>query len=132
MQAQIAIARLRVIQGLTITAAIVSFGLILLRPDIERYLKQYMPGQHMPDAFHGLNGTMTVFMLLVTATLLLAIRIETKRKTALLLPLLFGPIACLVGWCLTENFSDPNWFHLFALTTLGMLVSCVVTLFCQP
>jgi hypothetical protein len=86
-----------------------------------------MPGNPMPDAFNGLNGTTTVFMLFVTVTLLIAMRIETKRRCVLLLPLLFGPTACFTGWCLTENFEDPNWFHLFALCTIGMLVSCLVT-----
>ncbi len=28
---------------------------------------------------------------------------------------------------MTENFDDPNWFHLFALTTIGMLLSCATT-----
>jgi len=119
--------RLRLIQGLALISALVSLSLICIRPDIERYLKQNMPGNPMPDAFRGLNGTMTMFTLFVTATAVLALRIEIKRRYVLLLPLMFGPTACFTGWCLTENFNDPNWFHLFALTTIGMLVSCLVT-----
>jgi cytochrome bd-type quinol oxidase subunit 1 len=121
------IVRLRLIQGFALIAALVSLGLFLVRPDIERYLEQNLPGHHMPDAFHGLNGIMAIFMLFVTATVLLVMRIETRRQYVLLIPLLFGPTACITGWFLTENLNDPNWFLLFAPTTIGMLVSCAVT-----
>jgi hypothetical protein len=121
------IARLRLIQGSALIAALFSLGLFLVRPDIERYLELNLPGHHMPDAFRGLNGIIAIFMLFVTATVLLVLRIETRRLYVLLIPLLFGPTACLTGWFLTENFDDPNWFLLFAPTTIGMLVSCAVT-----
>ncbi|AMV34964.1 hypothetical protein VN12_22750 [Pirellula sp. SH-Sr6A] len=81
----------------------------------------------MPDAFRGLNGMLAIFMMFVTATTLLAIAIETRRQYVLFIPLLFGPSACFVGWFLTENFNDPNWFLLIAPTTVGMVVSCAVT-----
>ena len=81
----------------------------------------------MPDAFHGLNGILAIFMLLVTATTLLMTAIEMRRQYVLLIPLLFGPAACFAGWLLTENFNDPNWFLLLAPATIGMLVSCAVT-----
>ena len=76
---------------------------------------------------HRLNNSIPINLLFVTGTLLLLARITRKRQYVLLLPLLFGPTSCLVGWYLTENMSDPNWFHLFAITTIGMFVSCAVT-----
>jgi len=119
--------RLRLIQGGVLLSAVVSFLLFFMRPDIERYLKENAPGNPMPDAFNGLNGSLVIFMFFVTITLLLGLGIERKRNYILLIPLLFGPSACFAGWYLTENFNDPNWFHLFALTTIGMLVSCAMT-----
>jgi uncharacterized membrane protein len=114
--------RLRLLQGLAFFVAIFSFGLFSVRPNIERYL----PGNPMPDAFNGLNNAMPVFMLFITATILVVLWIERKRQHVLLVPLLFGPSACFARWCLTENFNDPTWFHLFALTIMGMMVSCAV------
>ena len=121
------IARLRLIQGFALIAALFTLGLFVVRPDIERHLEQNSPGHHMPDAFHGLNGILAIFMLLVTATTLLMTTIETRRQYVLLIPLLFGPTACFAGWLLTENFNDPNWFLLLAPATIGMIVSCAVT-----
>ena len=119
--------RQRLLQGLAIFATLFSALVLLLRPDIERHLKTSVPGNPMPDAFNGLNGSIPIFMILGTATLILISRIDRKRQYKLLLPLLFGPIACVVGWYLTENLNEPNWFHLFATTTIGMLVSCSIT-----
>lgn len=121
------IARLRLIQGFALIAALFSLGLFLVRPDIERYLEQNLPGHHMTDAFRGLNGILAIFILFVSATTLLMMTIEKRRHYVMLIPLLFGPTACLVGWFLTENLNDPNWFLLLAPTTIGMLVSCAVT-----
>ena len=98
-----------------------------LRPDIEQFLRQSVPGKPMPDAFKGLNGSIPIFMIFVIASLLLIVRITRKRQYVLLVPLLFGPSACIALWCLTENINDPNWFFLIAPTTIGMLVSCSVT-----
>ena len=86
-----------------------------------------LPGKPMPDAFKGLNVAIPIFMIFVTASLLLFARIKSKQQYSLLIPLLFGPSACIAGWYLTENLNDPNWFDLFAITTTGMLVSCAVT-----
>ena len=118
---------LRLTQGLAIFTALVSICLFAAKPDIEAYLKQNVPWTSMPDAFNGLNNSIPINLLFVTGTLLLLARITRKRQYVLLLPLLFGPTSCLVGWYLTENMSDPNWFHLFAITTIGMFVSCAVT-----
>lgn len=119
--------RIRLLNVLAFIAAIVSLCLFTRPPDVERYLKQNAIGNPMPDAFNGLNSIIPVFMLLVTITMLLSLWIERKVQPILWIPLLFGPLACFAGWSMTENFHDPNWFHLFALTTIGMLVSCATT-----
>jgi hypothetical protein len=101
--------------------------LLATRPDIEKYLNEHVPGSHMPDAFNDLNETSPYLMLFATTTLMLAGRLVRQGQYVLFLPLLFGPLICIAGWLVTENFRDPNWFHLSALMTIGMFVSSVVT-----
>ena len=122
-----ALVLMRLTQGLAIFTALVSFCLFATKPNIELYLRRNVPGNPMPDAFRGLNEFVPIWMLFVTGTLLLLARIHRKRQHVLLLPLLFGPSVCFVSWYLTENMNDPEWFLLFASTTIGMLVSCEVT-----
>ena len=101
--------------------------LLTTRPDIEQYLNEHVPGNHMPDAFNELNETTPYFMLFATTTLIMAGRLVRQGQYVLFLPLLFGPLICIAGWLATEDFGDPNWFHLSALSTIGMLVSSAVT-----
>ncbi len=119
--------RIRLLQVLASIAGVVSLCLFTMPPDVERYLEQKRDWQPHADAFNGLNNIVPVFMLFVTATMLLSLWIERKVQPILWIPLLFGPSACFAGWSMTENFDDPNWFHLFALTTIGMLLSCATT-----
>ena len=107
--------------------AILTATLMSLRPDIERFLNQAVSVRHMPDAFNPLNKSIPFFMIHVTASFALSLWITIRQQYLLFIPLVTGPIMCLVGWYLTEDFADPNWFHLFALTTIGMFVSCLVT-----
>lgn len=81
----------------------------------------------MPDAFKGLNETIPFVLVFATITCALAGQIARNGKRTLLLPLLFGPSICVLGWLATENFHDPNWFQLTALSTIGMIVSSTVT-----
>ena len=101
--------------------------LFVARPNIERYLNKHAPDNHMPDAFNGLNDVIPTFIFFVTTTLMLAGQFLRNRQYRLFLPLFFGPFICVAGWFLTDNFADPNWFHLFALSTIGMLVSSMVS-----
>jgi hypothetical protein len=101
--------------------------LLTTQPDIEECLKQHVRGNHMSDAFNNLNETAPYFFLFATTTSMLAGRLVRQGQYILFLPLLFGPVICVAGWVATENFDDPNWFHLSALTTIGMLVSSAVT-----
>lgn len=81
----------------------------------------------MPDAFDGLNDSVPTFFIFLTVSLVVSLRITLRQLYSLYIPLIAGPAMCVVGWYLTENLNDPNWFHLFALTTIGRLVSCLVT-----
>ncbi len=123
----VSLVSIRATQALALITSLASVCLFAAEPDIEHYLSQNAPGNPMPDAFNGLNGSIPLFMVLLSGTSLLATRLTRKHQYVLFLPLLFWPTACFFGWCLTENFDDPSWFHLFAVTAIGMLVSCPVT-----
>lgn len=116
-----------ILGSFTLVCAIWTVILLVSRPDIERFLSQTIPGRHMPDAFDRLNDAVPIFCIFLTASLVVSIRLTMRQLYSLFIPLIAGPTMCVTGWYLTENFDDPNWFQLFALATIGMLVSCLVT-----
>jgi RsiW-degrading membrane proteinase PrsW (M82 family) len=81
----------------------------------------------MTDAFDRLNDAVPIFFIFLTASLVVSLRLTMRQLYSLFMPLIAGPAICVVGWYLTEDFDDPNWFQLCALATIGMLVSCLVT-----
>jgi hypothetical protein len=113
--------------AVTLASIIWTVFLFVSRPDIERFLTQTIPGRHMPDAFDRLNESVPIFFIFLTISLVVMLLLALKQLYSLFIPLIAGPAMCVVGWYMTENFDDPNWFHLFALATIGMLVSCLVT-----
>jgi hypothetical protein len=47
----------------------IASGLFLaMQPDVEKYLKEHVPGNHMSEAFNELNETTPYFMLFATGT----------------------------------------------------------------
>lgn len=100
---------------------------LFLEPDVESFLAYNLPGPHMPDAFKHLNQNMPMTMILVATSSALAAWNAMQRRYKMLVPLFAGPGMCFIGWYMTENWDDPFWFDLVALTSLGMLVSCAVT-----
>lgn len=81
----------------------------------------------MPDAFDHLNDAVPIFFIFLSVSLFVSLRLIVRHLYSLFIPLIAGPAMCVVGWYSTENFDDPNWSQLFALLTIGMLVSCLVT-----
>lgn len=116
-----------IVGSVTLVCTLWTVILFVSRPDIERFLSQTIPGRHMPDAFDHLNDAVPIFFIFLTASLVVSLRLTLRQLYSLFIPLIAGPAMCVVGWYLTENFDDPNWFHLFAFATIGMLVSCLVT-----
>lgn len=113
---------------LAVTFATIFALLLLLKPDIEGFLYDSLPGRHMPDAFDHLNESVPVFVALSTASLALLSIVTFKKQYLLIVALAAGPIISVLGWLATENFEDPNWSHLVGLGTIGMWVSCMATL----
>lgn len=115
--------------ALAVLSAVVFTLLLVLKPDIEQYLADSMPGNHMPDAFDHLNRSIPIFFALMTISLALLFAITLKERYSLIVPLLAGPMIASGAWLFTENFQDPNWFHFVATSSMGMLVSCLATSF---
>lgn len=113
--------------GLTAINALAAAFVLFQKPDVESFLMDYLPGPHMPDAFRGLNQSIPMTMMLVATSSALASWNAMDRRYKMLVPLLAGPAMCFIGSWMTENWDDPNWLNLVATTSLGMLVSCVIT-----
>lgn len=118
---------IRLAQSSAFATTLISFYILATKPDFERYLIENAPGNPMTDAFNGLNKMIPVFMILLAGTVIVFAIIYQTRKYIFMIPLLFGPMICFVGWYVTENFEDPSWFHMVAITAVGMLVSCPIT-----
>lgn len=121
--------------GSLATLSTVALGLlIVLKPDLEGFLMRSLPGHHMPDAFDHLNSSIPIFVVMMTISLALLTAVTMKERYSLVVSLTAGPVIGVVGWCATENFQDPNWFHFVASVVIGMFVSCLATsvLFMRP
>lgn len=112
---------------LSAVSAAIFAALILVRFDLEQALSESMPGYHMPDAFDHLNKAVPMVVALASVSLALLRAVIVSERDVLIVPLFAGPVMCVLGWFVVEDLRDPNWSHLGALSSLGMLVSCVVT-----
>ena len=96
-------------------------------PDVEAFLSKTFRGGSMPDAFNHLNKALPIFTILLFLQSLLAYSLVMSSKLDLLIPLATGPVLGGLIYLLVEGLSDPNWAELFAILTIGMLVSISVT-----
>lgn len=113
--------------SLTAINVLLAALVLFLEPDVESFLAYNLSGPRMPDAFRSLNQCIPMTIVLVATSSALASWIVMQRRYKMLVPLLAGPGMCFIGWWMTENWDDPHWFNLVATTSLGMLVSCVIT-----
>ena len=115
------------------TILLLSTGYVFLtRPNLETYLNHSWPWNSRPDAFMHINNAILPFMTLSTCTSAIGAWVLATHRKSLTIPLTAGPLICAIGWSITDDYQDPTWFHLFALMTIGMLVSCVVTIVLAP
>ncbi len=96
--------------------------------DVESFLSKTFRGRSMPDAFNHLNKALPIFTIFLFLQSLLAYSLIRSSKLEFLLPLATGPVLGGLCYLLVDGVSDPNWCELFALLTIGMLVSIPVTL----
>jgi hypothetical protein len=78
------------------------------------------------DAFVHLNPILPFFWFVHSSMLLMAIAAARSRRTDVLTVLLIGPVITLVFNLFYQEWSDPDWYDLVALLTIGWLVSTIV------
>jgi hypothetical protein len=84
-------------------------------------------GRHSrADAFEHLNGVSFLFWLVHSSLVLIAIAAARFRRSDVLTALLIGPVIALIICLLDQHWSDPNWFVVVAVCTIGWLVSTIV------
>lgn len=102
---------------------------------IEAWLLHRFPASKS-DAFRGLNGLMNpwVISLWICWSILLPVSWISRRYVSFV-ALMVAPMMPAAGLLLFDfDFADPNWFVLFASTTIGVFVGTIsaIVLFVLP
>jgi len=117
----------------TLTMAVLVFlwislsGLLLVswgNPEV--FLRRTLGRYSQPDTFKHLNGISVLFWLVHSALLLVGIAAARARRSDVLTVLLIGPAIAVIICLLNEDWSDLNWYVIFAVCTIGWLVSTIV------
>ena len=84
-------------------------------------------GRHShADAFQNLNFISNLFWAAHSYLFLMALAAFWCRRPDVFTVLLIGPAFGMVINLLEENWSDPNWFVIVAVCTIGWVVSTLV------
>jgi hypothetical protein len=123
------ISRWRIVAAiLTLTPALLVAGIQLIaQPDPEYWLSQQAKGYARGDAFDGVSQIMPLFTVFFVGTSVLAAFFILSRKSNFLTPLAAGPSIATFVYLIMHGITDPSWFTLLLLLTIGMLVGSPVT-----
>jgi hypothetical protein len=116
----------------TVLAALVSFwlglsGLLLVaRGDPETFLRTTLGHFSRPDAFEHISGVSICLWVVHSSLVTLAIAAAWRRRPDVLVVILIGPVIALMISLLGEQWSDPNWFVVISVCTIGWGVGTVV------
>jgi hypothetical protein len=117
----------------TLTLAVLVFvwlslsGLLLVswgNPEV--FLRRALGRYSRADTFEFLNGISVLFWLVHSALLLVGIAAARARRSDVVTVLLIGPAIAVIICLLNEDWSDPNWYVIVAVCTIGWLVSTIV------
>lgn len=123
------ISRGRVVTAILMLApavAIAAFPLIA-QPDPGYWLSQQSKGYARGDAFDGVTTIMPLFTTFFGGTSVLAGFFIFSRRSHFLIPFAAGPSLATFAYLIMHGITDPAWFTLLALLTIGMLVGSPVT-----
>jgi hypothetical protein len=95
--------------------------------DLETWLKRQTGGFFRKDAFEGLIHVSPLFAVTLAVTSLLAMHYILSHRSRFLLPLLAGPALAAVVYLVDHGLTDPSWYALLALMSIGMLAGTPVT-----
>jgi len=110
---------------LVLSWIVVAAGVFLGQGDVESLLLRIAPPSH-PDAFDGINSIVYVFFGLHTVLSFVGWMAVTNRRKDVLLVLLVGPALTIALNGATQDWSDPAWFTIVAVSGIGWLVGIVV------
>jgi hypothetical protein len=94
--------------------------------DLEAYLRQRFRGRALPDAFEFVNDAAPVYFWLHTLVCVASFVAAFTNRHDVLCVLCIGPALSLVLIVLGQSWSDPSWFVILNVASIGSLVSLVV------
>jgi hypothetical protein len=100
--------------------------LLVSRGNPEAFLLRNLGRYSRADAFKHLNSGLPFFLFVHSCQVLTAIAAARFRRTDVLTVLLIGPVIALVFNLFYQEWSDPNWYVVVAVGTIGWLVSTIV------
>jgi hypothetical protein len=95
--------------------------------DVESILGSAFGRHTRPDAFERLNRIAVPFWVSHSVLASLSILAAWHRRVDILLVLLIGPAIALLICVSTQQWSDPNWYVMLAVCSIGWLVGGLVT-----
>lgn len=110
-----------------IPPVVLSVLLLIASPDLETWLTHQTGEFFRKDAFESVNEASPVFAVTLAFTSFFAMYLVLAHRSAFLLPLAAGPLLAAIVYLATYGITDPAWFTLFALMSIGMLVATPVT-----
>jgi hypothetical protein len=117
-----------IIAILTLSPALAIGGFQLFaKLDLESMLAIRFQGVARPDAFDGVADIAPLFVVMFAVNSLLAACLVAFHKTPYLWTLAAGPLLAGLVYVVMHGVTDPAWFTLLALLTIGMLVGAPVT-----
>ena len=102
--------------------------LVVSRGKPEAFLVRTLGGFSMPDAFKHLNECSTLAWSLHSILVLVAMAAKRYGRTDVLTVLMIGPVIAASIVLVDQRWTDPNWFNIVAVCSIGSLVGSIVGL----
>ena len=118
--------RIAVLGALVISWIGLSGLLLFVRGDLEAFLRSTFGRFSRADAFEHVNDIAGTFWLMHSLLVLIAVAAARHRRPDVLAVLIIGPVIALSIGLLRQAWSDPNWFVIVAVCTIGWLVGAVI------
>lgn len=109
-------------------AIVVAAAQVLMKPDPELWLSNHYRGIARPDAFDSLTRIAPIFCVSTGVLFGLAAALVLIRRTPYLIPLFSGPVLTVVACIAVEDLSDPAWFTVLAVFSIGVFAGSVITM----
>jgi hypothetical protein len=119
--------RLWIVAPLLLVWLAASVLILIGQGDVESLLRSAFGHHVRPDAFRFLNQIAVPFWASYSIFASLAVVAAWRRRFDILLVLMIGPAIALLICVATQQWSDPNWYVMLAVCSIGWLVGTLVT-----